>query len=350
MADPFNAITRFLLDGALRLDSGRTEDPHWQPGARVSAQVRAIVDPTRVVLQIGEHVVDAKIPIPVTVGQRLALRVVEPFPKLVFTLDNPEQPAQTQVSLSQAGRVIGEVIRTMPAAQAGNPLRLTNVPALPKPNLPKAFTDEIARSLKQAVDKSGLFYEKHQARWIAGDYPLTDLKQEPQTTFSRPAGPAAPNPPAAQLAVAGDEGETEAPVANRALPEDKLGTLRGSVESRGAPEPPLRAQLELVDGRPVTIALPGWEQREVYWDLPQREADAQAAPDEEVWSTQLRLSFPHLGSITANLRLSGNSVALSVAAGSSSTHARLVTQQEVLIAAFRSAGLTLSQLGVTEEE
>jgi hypothetical protein len=48
--------------------------------------------------------------------------------------------------------------------------------------MPKTAAD-LAPVLKQAVTQSGLFYEAHQARWVAGDLPTEALRQEPQGKY-----------------------------------------------------------------------------------------------------------------------------------------------------------------------
>ncbi|MSQ58423.1 MAG: hypothetical protein EXR36_01895 [Betaproteobacteria bacterium] len=192
MADAFTAVTRLLLEGALLRDSREgAENPKWTPGTQVKAEVRAVIEPYRALLQIGQHVVDARLPVPVKLGERLPLRVVEPFPKLVFALEPEDAPAaqRSQVSMSSAARVIAEVIRNAEPGQT-KPLQLTQPLPLPQGAAPRP--EEIAHSLKQALERSGLFYEKHQARWISGEYPLAELAREPQAKTYRPVGTASP--------------------------------------------------------------------------------------------------------------------------------------------------------------
>ncbi len=48
--------------------------------------------------------------------------------------------------------------------------------------MPKTAAD-LAPVLKQAVTQSGMFYEAHQARWVAGELPTEALRQEPQGKY-----------------------------------------------------------------------------------------------------------------------------------------------------------------------
>ncbi len=344
MVDPFSAVSRFLLEGAPRQDSSQArENPNWTPGTRVVAEVRAIIDPTRAVLQIGEHVVDARLPVPVKLGERVPLRVAEPFPKLVFVLEAEDGSLahRTKVSISSAARVIAEVIRTTEPGQAGKPLRLTEPLPLPQGAAPQP--EEVARSLKQAVERSGLFYERHQARWSAGAYPLAELAREPQARLHRQAVTSSQSSPAAlrEPALPGENLE--------ALPVGEKPGAAKEVSITHAPfEAPLRAQLDLLDGRPVMVAIPGWEPQDIHWELPQREQGREEQEGEEIWTTQLHLSFTRLGQVTAQIRLVNDKLALVLATESGETQGELVTRQEALMEAFKAAGLNLSGLAVTE--
>ncbi|MSQ58424.1 MAG: flagellar hook-length control protein FliK [Betaproteobacteria bacterium] len=108
-------------------------------------------------------------------------------------------------------------------------------------------------------------------------------------------------------------------------------------------EVPLRAQLDLIEGRPVMVAILGWEPREAHWELPRK---GQAEREEDIWTTQLQLNFPRLGQMTARIRLAGDSLALALTAESGQTRAELAARQEAL----KAAGLSLSALAVSHRD
>jgi Flagellar hook-length control protein FliK len=307
VADAFSAVTRLLLEGALLKDSSQdAEVPKWTPGTKL--------------LQIGQHVVDARLPISVKVGERLPLRVVEAFPKLVFVHSPQDASAAqgTQVSMSSAARLIAEVIRTAEPGQA-KPLQLAQ--PLPLPQSAAPHPEDIARSLKQAVERS-----------------LAELKREPQTRTYRPAVQAT----AVSTQLPRDAGlpdEELLPAAEKLATSSKEGSL-----ARTPSEAPLRAQLDLIEGRPVMVAIPGWEPRELHWELPQKEREQ--TEGEEVWTTQLQLNFPRLGQMSARIRLAGDKLALALTAESGQTTTELAARQEALMQAFKTAGLNLSALAV----
>lgn len=350
MADPFTVLSRLLFDQALRLDPGRGEprDPDWPPGTRLEAQVRAVAaDSSRALLQIGDQLVDARLPTPPQVGERLTLRVVEPYPKLVFALEDGQEGTSARedahVALSTTGRLLGDVLAQRRPGAADPPLRLAQTQALPTPLPGQPHAEDLATHLRQSLEKSGLFYEKHQARWVAGEYPLVELRQEPQARLHTPH---APPPPQIPQAVA------DAPlVGAEALPAvvsdqgEGAGQRAFAASSSQITEGPLRGQIELLDGRALTVTLPAWDGREIHWQLPERDGQAESA-DGPVWSTHLAVELPNLGGVRAHLKLSAQGLALTVSTTSEDSRQRLAQAQAALQQSLRDAGLVLTQLSL----
>lgn len=356
MVDPFVAVSRFLFDQALRLDPGHTErgKPEWPAGTRLEALVRAVAEPSRALLQIGDQLIDARLPALPKPGERLTLRVVEPLPRLVFALEAPDAAPQrrdtTQVSLSSAARILGEVVGRPSEAPGGRPLPLGQSQALPLPTAAAPHAEEIALHLRQTLEKSGLFYEKHQARWVAGDYPLSELKQEPQAQRAGGQGQQVTVLPAQSRSVASHESPAQRAefATTDAATDVSKGALRTPPEARAMSDTPLRGQLELLDGRGLNVAMPAWAGRELQWELPEREpqTEGEEAP---AWSTRLAVELPNLGAVQAHLRISGTGLALSVTSASSVSSQRLAAAQSDLMKALREAGLSLNQLTIVAD-
>lgn len=347
MADPFVALSRLLFDQTLKLDPGRSgsPDPDWPAGTRLEAQVRAVAaDTSRALLQVGGQLVDARLPVLPRVGERLTLRVLEPLPGLVFALEDVAEGASvrdnTRVELSAAGRLLGDVLGRRPPGASDAPLRLTQAAPLPPPAAGQPHAEDLAAHLRQSVERSGLFYEKHQARWVAGDYPLAELRQEPQAARQRTQGTSpAPQPAGREAAVARPE------MASEPAPADSpQSSPRATLDARTvAGDAPLRGQLELLDGRALTVALPAWEGRDFHWQLPERE-DLPGGAEPPVWSTRLAVELPNLGAVQAHLRLTAQGLALAVSTDSEVSRQRLAQAQAALQQSLRDAGLNLIQL------
>lgn len=106
--------------------------------------------------------------------------------------------ASARTQLSSAGELLRQVL-TQPAPQrlplpAGTERA---APLLPAPPQSPAEVQRLATALQDSVQRSGLFYESHLARWVRGQYPLESLRAEPHNLVARatPAAPSAEAPP-----------------------------------------------------------------------------------------------------------------------------------------------------------
>lgn len=119
-------------------------------------------------------------------GDTLELVVTGKTPTAVMAqLFNPALAASSEASrptLSQTGRLISFLLTGQPSPPSvsladGKPL-VDTPPAAGK----AAAT--MAPALREALTRSGLFYESHQARWIAGQVSTAALLREPQGQLS----------------------------------------------------------------------------------------------------------------------------------------------------------------------
>lgn len=236
-------------------------------------------------------------------------------------------------TLSRAGQLIGTLLAdTERPAQAAILTRAE--PLLPQPASQAAL---LAPALKQAIVESGLFYESHQAQWIAGRYPLEALRQEPQARQGRSLQNRAPAQ-AVQNTVATEASEG-------ALPADLRSetSTPGSRPAELVPaelQPLVQQQLDAAATQHIVWRGEVWPTQFLQWEI---EADSQqreegaAAPGEQ-WSTRLKLTLPHLGEVDAVLVLTPEKVSLHMTATAPGS---LVLKQGFgeLATAFAAAGL-----------
>jgi hypothetical protein len=119
--------------------------------------------------------------------------------------DAQAQPARaaTDVSVGAGGRALTRLVADIASAAAGARAPDPDPDAgatqgnrgAPLVALPAAGRGELAGQLAAALARtfsgSGLFYESHQAQWVAGERSLDSLRQEPQGKLP-PLPPAAP--------------------------------------------------------------------------------------------------------------------------------------------------------------
>lgn len=206
-------------------------------------------------------------------------------------------------TLSPAGKTIGGVIAAAQKAETPMTAALGRAPVVAAAGADAAG---IAAGLRQALGKSGLFYESHVAEWAQGARPLAELNAEPQQQLAR-------------------EGVRQNPL--------DPGTAQF-------------INLQLVTQEQAHVAWQGnlWPgqpmQLEVQRDAPERHDDEAQA--ETPWHSRLRLRFPELGELDARLTLTGGRLQVQFAAGSEHTAALLRRHMGSLAGALDAAGTQLA--------
>ncbi|WP_110599375.1 flagellar hook-length control protein FliK [Salinicola lusitanus] len=93
--------------------------------------------------------------------------------------------SSTQLHLSHAANEIADILARFPSTQAPSIRPLLSLLVQPGDS-PQA----LAAALSQSVRESGVFYESHLLRWMAGQYPRAALMREPQAWLSLTFRPA----------------------------------------------------------------------------------------------------------------------------------------------------------------
>lgn len=344
--------------------------PELQVGQYFSARIqealpdniyRALVSGKAITLQLPEGAKAGDLLELVLVDRTPRLLVAQQLPQATVADDAPQPyPFAT---LSRAANLIGGLL-----PQEGE----TPPPALlnrGEPLLPRApvSAQEILSALKTAVSQSGMFYESHQAQWVAGKLPLTSLLQEPQGQLSHPAVLAAQRlaqeafrlgapeattktlqaavirtPPAA--AKVGEElrqaasGNSAAPAPALAVADELRPLVQQQLE--GAAAQRLVWQGEAWPGQTMNWQLQ-WDNEQVAEDG--RRGSGEAA-GEERWRTTLTLTTPQLGRVEATLRLEDGGIRIAIDAPGNAGAAALRDAAPELAAALDAAGVPL--LGV----
>lgn len=308
-------------------------------------------------------------------GDSLELQVVHTDGKVAFAVvagraEAQATPAAT-TTLSPAAQLISQLIGRTPdkqttAEQAA--LLATAKPLLATPPSPQQ-AQALAPALQQALSDSGLFFEAHQARWVDGRYPLASLMREPQQHLAgqRPGGTAAPgeaaNPtaattratpalPAGSTGVAAG-GSIAANALSEAASRQSAAMTATGAEARagnalGLPKevlPLVQQQLQSLESGHYVWHGQVWPGQTMDWEIVDdqpRQRDAQDG-DDGIWKSRLRLLFPELGAISAEIRLRGQNLEVQIAAAEG--RPILEAGLSALRTQFEAAGLNLT--GVT---
>ena len=194
-----------------------------------------------------------------------------------------------------------------------------------------------AAALSALVRDSGMFYESHVARWSRGQYPLTQLRREPQAVSASASGAVAAgdsmpgNDSAARIAAAAPSPATLVPAELQAI---------------------VREQLDLLERRGLGVTIEAWPGQTVLLELRQRvdqdqarQGTPDAASDAAPWATRLALELPHLGKLEAKIALSGDRLQL-VLHAAPALASELRAHTHLLGEALAAAGICLYSLRI----
>ena len=151
-------------------------------GQNYSAQVLARLDPSTYKVALAGQAFVLTLEAELESGQTIQLKYLQAQPAPTFLLLGEAEGAVDEASLSRAGQLIGQHLRTA-GTEAETPYqaRLTV-------SRDPANAGQLAAELRQAISGSGLFYEAHLAEFTQGRRPLHDVLQEVQTREQYPPG------------------------------------------------------------------------------------------------------------------------------------------------------------------
>ncbi|MDA8129112.1 MAG: flagellar hook-length control protein FliK [Betaproteobacteria bacterium] len=252
---------------------------HLSIGQTLSGLVRSLAKGIALV-EIDGRTVAMRLPRQAAPGDTLRLRFAGHFPQPVFLLETHEATPGAAPQLSQTARMLSELVQRAPERTAP-----TVTPSAPLLDRPVAQPAALALALRNAVVRSGLFYESHLADWVVGHDSLDGLMQEPQNR--RTAADSAHATAIAADAPAAPAGEKPALAPLHALLSQQLQVLES---------PQFVWRGEAWPGQPLE-----WQLREE----PGTEPDpghAGAPHDARTkWESRLTLRLPHLGALTIHL-------------------------------------------------
>jgi len=352
--------------------STQQDAPELAPGQRFTAQVVESQGDGTFKALVGGRTLTLALPQSVSPGDILELEVSRNTPQTIFArLAEPPASSSGQTQLSSTAQLISQF-----AANTSENNRSAAALARGQPLLPQAPSSgtELAPQLAKAVSESGVFYEAHQARWVAGDLPLDRLLREPQAQ--------GPNPPAQQAnqAQAGDDAQrstllprhsdatdlssraeptranatdaTARDAANIAAnPRATSGlthvveTMQNAAANPVVPRefaPLVQQQLDALFTQQLVWQGQAWPGQHMEWqiDLPERPSPGMEAPED--WNTRLRLTLPRLGEVDARLHLTSLGLALHIDAADPEAAAALQKGVGGLADALAAAGVPLT--------
>jgi hypothetical protein len=251
-------------------------------------------------------------------------------------------------ALSNAGRLISALLSAAPAP----PPRQAQ-PILP---LPPTAPADLPEPLARALERSGVFYESHQARWVDGDFPLERLLQEPQAAL---AAAGAKHPAAGETDTARIPLQLAASLADADTSADEGSS---STSLQPAPAQPadeahaqpvardtlalVRSQLETLDSRHITWLGDIWPGQPLRWEIEADDSARREPGRERGWNTRFSLELPALGGIGADMALAAGGVRVNLAARTPEAAALMRAAAAELTQALAAAGVAPAHVAV----
>ncbi len=262
-------------------------------------------------------------------------RVASPSPELIKTLDSAAtSPTSSTASSAQMRPVVANVVmlqnysaailpttvaltgpntgllgQALDAPRAAIPAS-TTLSANTLVELPSASRHMLPVRLSQTVSESGMFYESHLAKWSKGTLSLEAIQREPQARI-------------------GQDGQMTAKLAELGGMPEEAGRLAGR-------------QLQMLEGAPFLWQGLAWPGQAMEWQVREESAgEGQGESDETAseWVTELKLTLPRMGSVHAQLGLSGDRLRLRLLATEEATRDALAAALPLLAKGFEASGL-----------
>ncbi len=329
------------------------------PGQRVLAEIQSMLPNGTYRAIVAQRDITLALPFSAKAGDTLELEVTESDGKLTLAfVTNRSDAAATKTSpesvptsLSSTGKLIGDLMSGIDGEGKRAPPAPLNGSQPLVEGMPKNAAD-LAPVLKQALTQSGMFYEAHQARWVAGELPTEVLKQEPQGKIPVSTDIAAVNPK--NTPKTGEAGNAVEPAATAGTTANAQRT-----ESPGAAMLPrevvplVQQQLDGLANQNFAWQGQIWPGQQMRWEIGEDREGGRGADETEAqhWQSRLKLALPMLGNIDVALSLrAGGDVRIAVTADSESSTSRLQEGVQQLKKQFAGAGLNLTDCVVQHGE
>jgi len=319
----------------------------FELGQKVQGTVQAQVAPNVFNVRIADQLLQMQLPAFIRSGDIISLQVASLQPRLTFTLAASSNPVSTPESLSATSRLLSSLSQQPLERSYVRPIQSsplwTGAQALPD-------TTQLAGKLHDALSHSGLFYESHQAQWIAGTRPTTQLLLEPQNQLPKTQLPQSQLP---QNQLTQNIGTRNIDTANNPMPTAQTGS-----EPRiAAPNIPqhlhtlVQQQLSALETHQVLWQGQVWQGQEMRWEVHEESPRRNAQGVEEgQWNTQINLDLPNLGGVSARLSFNGNALNLTLDVSDAQTRDKLGNASSQLLAALSERGIPVVHTQIIQNE
>jgi flagellar hook-length control protein FliK len=319
----------------------------FELGQKVQGTVQTQITPNVFSVRVANQMLQMQLPAFIRSGDIITLQVVSLQPRLTFSLAASSNPVSTPESLSATSRLLSSLSQQPLEKSYVRPIQSaplwTGEQAMPD-------TAQLANKLHDALSHSGLFYESHQAQWIAGTRPTTQLLLEPQNQL----------PQSQLLRTQVQPNQLQQAMSSKAVEvasTPMTATPAGTEQRVAAPHIPehlqtlVQQQMNALETRQVMWQGQVWQGQEMRWEV--REEAPHSNPhgaNERQWTTQVDLNLPNLGDVSARLSFNGSALNLALDVSDAQTRDKLGSASSQLIAALSERGIPVTHTQITQNE
>jgi hypothetical protein len=310
--------------------------PPLAAGQQVQATIQEQVSPGLYKVQVAGQTLQMQLPGLLKTGSQVMLQVISTSPKLTFGVAASSAPIATAEQISSTSRLLSNlaqlpVSRTLIESTTGRAVWQTTV------SIPDS--KQLAAGLRDALANSGLFYESHQAQWVAGERSTAQLLVEPQNQLSRDAQ----NMPGTAVSATQLDRDAQNTLSTilSASPQDKATTDSGLPIAKEL-VPLVQQQLHTLETHQLTWTGQVWPGQQMQWEIQGEPEHRPMQPDERQWSTEMELALPRLGDVHARLVFHQGGIKLTLHAADAGAIALFNRRLPGLAISMADAGIPLA--------
>jgi hypothetical protein len=285
-----------------------------EPGQELQGVVQSKVSEGVFKVQVAGQTLQMRLPGNIQSGDKIRLQVISLQPKITFGMVASTSPLSTPEQIGSTARMLSN-LADLPMErpiikQLGNKAVWPAAGQAPE-------TKQLAGALREALGKSGLFYESHQAQWIRGERSTSQLLEEPQNLLtSRNMPPSSDNSTTSkQMTMMPATPQTDT------QPGSQTGKTTDGISLPVAKEllPLVQQQLHTLENHHMVWMGQVWPGQQMQWEIQGEPEHHARQQNERQWSTEMELSLPKLGDVHARLQLAEGGLRLTLRAADPAT-------------------------------
>ena len=290
-----------------------------EPGQQLQGSVQSRVSEGLFKVQIAGQTIQMRLPGNIQSGDTIKLEVISVQPRITFSMVASTNPLSTPEQIGATARILSNLAE-LPlegpiVQQLGNK-------AVWDARQQASDTKLLAGALRDALGKSGLFYESHQAQWIRGERSTNQLLEEPQNLLT---GKISLLSPAEQKAASTSSGQASPDKVFTAQVQPNTPLMAKPAGDTALPIakellPLVQQQLHTLEHHHLVWMGQVWPGQQMQWEIqgePEQQQPQQQS--ERQWSTEMELALPKLGNVHARLVFAENGLRLTLRAADSAT-------------------------------